>query len=352
MRALYLIRHGEPAFPNGIKVCIGRTDLPLSEKGDGQMQRWKTYFSALPEMKAYTSPLKRCVMSASAAGFFKAVAEKDLAEADMGEWEGHAFSDIRKIWPGLYAERGEDLLRIAPPGGESLAHCGERAFRAVSAIRAEQSAGDLAFFSHSGVLKMLSAAFRGEDPKDHLRRVIPYGAAALFLETEDAVLPGPVILPGTAPVPDEKECEKILADAGTPERAVLHGRAVAEKALTICDLLERRGVFLNRETVRAGALLHDMGKGRKRHADWGAAALLEKGYASLAAIVGDHMVMPKDEERVSEKCVVFLADKLVKDDRETDLYARYHADTPPQKRPFVRGRYEQAVRIRRMILQE
>ena len=28
MRHIYLIRHGQPDFPNEIPLCIGRTDLP------------------------------------------------------------------------------------------------------------------------------------------------------------------------------------------------------------------------------------------------------------------------------------------------------------------------------------
>ena len=30
MRALYLLRHGTPAFPGGERLCLGRTDLPLA----------------------------------------------------------------------------------------------------------------------------------------------------------------------------------------------------------------------------------------------------------------------------------------------------------------------------------
>ena len=33
MRALYLIRHGRPAFPGGVPCCLGRLDLPLSRHG-------------------------------------------------------------------------------------------------------------------------------------------------------------------------------------------------------------------------------------------------------------------------------------------------------------------------------
>ena len=33
MRKIYLIRHSQPDFPNGRKMCIGKTDISLGEVG-------------------------------------------------------------------------------------------------------------------------------------------------------------------------------------------------------------------------------------------------------------------------------------------------------------------------------
>ena len=47
MRRIYLVRHGMPEFPGGEKCCIGRTDLPLSEEGRGQMRALKERFGTM-----------------------------------------------------------------------------------------------------------------------------------------------------------------------------------------------------------------------------------------------------------------------------------------------------------------
>ena len=38
-RKIYLIRHGELEFADGIRRCIGRTEIPLNESGRKQAER-------------------------------------------------------------------------------------------------------------------------------------------------------------------------------------------------------------------------------------------------------------------------------------------------------------------------
>ena len=345
MRAIYLVRHGEPEFPDGKKVCLGRTDLPLSEKGKGQALLLKDYFSDLPSPVVFTSPLKRCTQTACAAGFLDAVPMDGLSEVCMGDWDGLSFEEIRARWPVIYRERGKDLLRTAPPGGESLLNCGERASRTLAQIRKDHPAGDLVIFTHSGVIRMLSAFLTDAPLETGLNKQFEYASVALFLETENAVLPGPVLPCGETGemFPDEKTCEALFSECKTPEKVKSHCRAVAEKAMELCGNLEERGIRLNRKAVYTGALMHDIKRTEKDHAAKAAVFLLQHGYASLAAIVGDHMVLPKCEERISEKSIVFLADKLIKGTREVTLEERYFANITEDKKPYVQERYEQAV---------
>ena len=59
MRTLYIIRHGEVAFPDGKKRCIGRTDLPLSDAGRRHGEALRAYFAEHPIEAVYASPLRR-----------------------------------------------------------------------------------------------------------------------------------------------------------------------------------------------------------------------------------------------------------------------------------------------------
>ena len=83
MSTLYLIRHGEPEFPGGLRLCLGRTDLPLSILG--RLQAALTAAGLRGRVSAvYSSPLKR---AAETAGAFEMPVETlpGLAEQDAGE---------------------------------------------------------------------------------------------------------------------------------------------------------------------------------------------------------------------------------------------------------------------------
>lgn len=345
MRAIYLVRHGEPDFPDGKKACLGRTDLPLSEKGKRQALLLREYFKDLPFSHVFTSPLKRCVQTAIS----NAIPKDGLTEVDMGDWDGLSFDEIRSRWPDIYRERGKDLLRCAPPHGESLYACGERSVSALLQIRKEYPAGDLVLFTHSGVIRMLSAFLMGTSLESRLNTQYEYASVAMFLETENAVLSGPVLSCGGAMFPDDLTCEALFSECETPEKVRNHCRAVAEKAMELCDILEEKNIRLNRKAIYAGALLHDIKRTEKDHAAKAAVFLLNRGYASLAAIVGDHMVLPPCEEGLSEKGIVFLADKLIKGTHEVSLEERYFANITEDKKPYVQERYEQAAAQRERI---
>jgi len=65
--------------------------------------------------------------------------------------------------------------------------------------------------------------------------------------------------------PDEAKCLEILEEAGCSEDVISHCRAVAELAVEIANLVLEADVDL----VRAGALLHDIGRARSHGIDHG-----------------------------------------------------------------------------------
>ena len=88
--------------------------------------------------------------------------------------------------------------------------------------------------------------------------------------------------------PDENECMELLKRAGCQENVIRHVKSVAGLAV---KMAERCGADV--ELVRAGALLHDIGRGRTHgidHAVVGANMLREWGYPEeLALIVERHI---------------------------------------------------------------
>lgn len=367
MRAIYLLRHGEPAFKDNRKYCLGRMDLPLSEKGIFQAKGLQDLICGIPDRHVITSPQIRAADTCRYAGIEDFEIREGFAEIGTGEWDGLAFEEIKKQYPEEYEARGADLLNTAPPGGESFAECYERSAAALAEMLEQYPTGNLVIFTHGGVMKMLNAFLTGTDREGKFSRKYDYCTAVGYLMDKGTVYEGPPITPRravpeimdgtedgelfgpgtiTGILPDEDECEQLLKEYGTPPHVREHCRAVAAKALEICRELKCRGIVLNEAAVQAAALLHDLARTKKDHAKEGAIWLNARGYAALAAIVGDHMSLPEEEERISEKSVVFLADKYVKGTADVSLYQRYFPEgLTEDQRGFHKRKYDQAVRI-------
>lgn len=123
--------------------------------------------------------------------------------------------------------------------------------------------------------------------------------------------------------PSQAECEAILQDFNVPDWVQRHSRKVAEVADCLTQALLRAGVRINPERIQAAALLHDMMRGQPRHAVVGAAAVKAIGFSDIAPMVATHMDMCFTGGTPDEAAVVFLADKLVDEDRIVTLQQRF-----------------------------
>ncbi|MDR3370927.1 DVU_1551 family NTP transferase [Rhodoferax sp.] len=124
-------------------------------------------------------------------------------------------------------------------------------------------------------------------------------------------------------VPTTAECEAILSALAVPEPICRHGRAVAEIAEALTNRLNTHGLTIDPDLVRAASLLHDIAKGQPAHAMVGAAIVTELGFPEVANIIRQHMDMNFDGGAPREASIVFLADKLVKEDHCVSLEERF-----------------------------
>ncbi|NDV22866.1 HD domain-containing protein [Desulfovibrio sp. JC022] len=118
-------------------------------------------------------------------------------------------------------------------------------------------------------------------------------------------------------IPTPEQCENLLASNNTPEATIIHSRMVRDVARRIGrDLKWLRDRGPNLALITAAALLHDIAKGKPDHAAAGAAILRENGYDEVAHIVAAHNELEYSGNLpVTEKEIVFIADKLVKGDQ-------------------------------------
>ena len=150
------------------------------------------------------------------------------------------------------------------------------------------------------------------------------------------------------------ECKQLWTMHEVHDRIVAHCRAVSRVAVVMAEAmnLENPARPLDVGLVMGAALTHDMGKGTKRHEAVGAQMLHDHGFHAAAEIVAAHFdtaLLP--DEPITEREIVFLADKLVRGNEPVPLKDRYlekvemYADEPGAKEAIL-GRMERAEALR------
>jgi len=152
---IYLARHGETAWTITGRHT-GRTDIPLTERGERNARRLGERLHGMTFAKVITSPLQRASRTCELAGFTGAEIDPDLVEWNYGQYEGRRTTDIHKERPDW------QLFRDGCPGGESPAEIGARADRVVNRVRAVK--GDVLVFSSAHILRLLTARWLGLEP--------------------------------------------------------------------------------------------------------------------------------------------------------------------------------------------
>jgi putative nucleotidyltransferase with HDIG domain len=153
-----------------------------------------------------------------------------------------------------------------------------------------------------------------------------------------------------AAYPDERECRQLWAMRDLPGHIADHCRAVAAVAEALCARINAtsESPALDAALVRSAALTHDIGKGTKRHEAVGAELLRSHGFHAAADIVAEHFDLTlAPDQPITEKEIVFLADKLVRCQSPVALDARYleklaaHRHEPGAEQAIL-GRLERA----------
>jgi len=170
---IYLVRHGETAWTMSAQHT-GRTDIPLTERGEREAQGLSARLQGLTFAEILTSPLQRAQRTGELAGFAaSAHADPDLMEWDYGAYEGRRSSDIRAERPGW------NLFEDGCPDGETLEDVSRRADRVIARIRGIE--GDVLIFAHMEILRVLATRWIAQRALE---------ARRLYLETASVSILG------------------------------------------------------------------------------------------------------------------------------------------------------------------
>lgn len=337
----YLVRHGEPAFAQNKRVCLGcRSNPPLSDWGREQA---KAVARFLPEdIPVYCSPLLR---SRETALYLSSQpqAMEDLTECDMGPWDGLDFETIRNCYPDLYAQRRNNHA-LLPRGAESYMHAAIRMLLALKSIR-----HDAVIVGHAGALRALLCQLMKVDFAQNRNIPMPYGSISQVIRNEQGEYK--VEFVGRMPqlYPSDEEISKMYLKQGTPEPVIAHCDAVASFALELAESVGQ----INCRLLYTSAKLHDLCRGLPDHAVKGAQVLRMQGYPEIARIVEIHHSPIVAQGRIDEAALLFYADKRVQESGRVSLKERFDWSLTKCRTPEARQAHEQqrraAERIERMI---
>ena len=186
MTLLATLRHGDTAWSLEQRIQ-GKTDIQLCEAGRAKI-RGRRLPIECHGMRVMSSPLVRCVETASLLGLTEFACDDRLAEMHWGEWEGRRLTELRSEFGESMRENEARGLDFTPPGGESPRHVLNRVRGWLEEIAA--CGHPTLAIAHRGVIRAIFAAASGWDMRGrpplkldwsalHVFRLDPAGAPSL-----------------------------------------------------------------------------------------------------------------------------------------------------------------------------
>ncbi|HVX30535.1 MAG TPA: histidine phosphatase family protein [Nitrolancea sp.] len=171
-----LVRHGETQS-NVDQLLHGRTDVPLTLRGEWQAQRVAQRVHEIGNSSAlYSSPLIRAHATAlriSELVGLDPVLLEELTEHHFGDFEGFPFAKLRESHPEIYLRALNPAdVDFRFPNGESRREFNERVKGAFDRL-AEQHEGErIVIVAHGGVIASGVAQLTGGDPNDWAKYLV------------------------------------------------------------------------------------------------------------------------------------------------------------------------------------
>lgn len=152
-----LVRHGESESNAVGRFAFHTWDPHLTENGQRQAQQLASQLAHAPIRHIVTSPLIRAQETirplAHMTGIESIVVISDLAEVNLGQWDGLSVADLEQSDDGHFKAWRKDPEANPPPGGESILTVGRRVLASLEEFVESHEAGLVVAATHSDCIK-------------------------------------------------------------------------------------------------------------------------------------------------------------------------------------------------------
>ncbi len=202
-KQIILLRHGQTQIDVQKKRFIGQSDLPLSDGGRRQLLYWVECLAGLPLDRIVASDLQRCQQSAhmiAEGRSMPVLTIPALREIHLGQWENMTFAQVKAEWPADFRQRGDDIARFRPPGGESFADLQKRVIPAFNRA-IDPPANRILIVGHAGVNRVILGHLLGMPLSSLFHLAQDYGTMNLITRRNSGFRISAINL-GPDPLPD------------------------------------------------------------------------------------------------------------------------------------------------------
>ncbi len=166
---IYLIRHGE-SVGNLNRICLGHTDLELTELGHTQAEKTAEALCGVNFDAICSSDLKRAYFTALPHAQMRGMSVQtsaDFRELYFGDWENTSIAYLNENYNEMFTVGWRRIFgTFTAPNGESVEHMAKRMERGLIAIASQHMGGTVLCASHAAAIRALWGRISGVEPAE------------------------------------------------------------------------------------------------------------------------------------------------------------------------------------------
>ncbi len=166
---IYLVRHGE-SVGNLNRICLGHTDLDLTEKGYLQAKITAEALKNVDFSAVLSSDLMRAKHTAEPHAEIRGLCPKeseDFRELYFGDWENASIAYLNEHCKEQFVVGWrQNFGTFTAPNGESVVHMAERMAEGLKKAARMHKGESILVASHAAAIRALWGKISGLEPKD------------------------------------------------------------------------------------------------------------------------------------------------------------------------------------------